>query len=197
MKEHFVTILTTLAIFLVGLFTGIWTQSIKPLPPPHIPFMGEFGDPHGGPQGERMKEMHEAMVAAEPEILAFEGKVNAIVDEYRGKIKAVLTKDQLPKMDQFVFEPPNIVSRAGETHGPMGPPMAGPLRFVGMMIYKPTLTAMTDELQLDEAQKAKVESLLRERREKILTLVDTTPLPSIMAGRKAAKPTGEPDKGKP
>jgi len=197
MKEHFVTILTTLAIFLVGLFTGVWTQNIKPLPPPHIPFMGEFGDFHGGPQGDRMREMHEAMVASEPEILAFEGKVNVIVDEYRGKIKAILTKDQLPKMDQFVFEPPNIVSRAGETHGPMGPPMAGPLRFVGMMIYTPTLTAMPDELPLDEGQKAKVESLLRERREKILALVDTTPLPSIMADHKAFRQPMDADKGKP
>jgi|GEM_PF-5735152 len=226
MKDNIYTIIITLVIFLIGLCTGIWTQTIRPLPPPNAPFMGEFGS-HDfmGIHHEKMDEMHKAMAEAAPEIQAFENKINDIVNEYREKIKAVLTKDQLPLLDQFLPEssdivtstehgqmsgsttarvsrdgsitltttstepntmtgstgmPPQITVLArGGAFSPPPPFIAGPIRFVGMIIYKPTLEAMTTVLKLDEKQKAKIETLLRERREKIINLVDTTPPPSL------------------
>jgi hypothetical protein len=62
-----------------------------------------------------------------------------------------------------------------------------PQRLFRMIVLSRELDEMTQELKLDEAQRGRVLDLLRERREKFLSLVDQVPSPSVILSRLASQ----------
>jgi hypothetical protein len=210
MKENLHVVIITVLLFGAGLFTGVWTQRVKPAPPPPVPFMGEFGGArgHGGegeralPSPERAREMREQMEAQRPQIEAFQAKMEAIEKAFRARLEAILKPEQKARFAQVLPHPggpqgapPEGPGRGeppmGGPQGPReGPGMAGPGHgpaggpggpgFMGWVVYKPALERLSSELGLDAKQKAQAEELFKQRRAELLNLVDTAPPPSAV-----------------
>lgn len=194
MKDKFSIILITVILFVGGLITGIWTQKIRPTPPPHIPIMGEFMGDHfnmPAPSPEEIKKME----ALKPQMEAFKNKIENIQADFRGKVKNVLSEDQKPKWNALVEKLKEIKGLMDENRmedkkipffGKEPPEhirrhmfMDGGPEFFGVMIYKPVLEKLSVELNLDSNQKKLIEALLHERRQNIINLIDSTPPPSM------------------
>ena len=58
-------------------------------------------------------------------------------------------------------------------------PGPGELRFVGMVIYRPVLDLLSEQLKLTDDQKGKADAILKERREALLKFVDENPPPTL------------------
>src|SRR5215467_12191889 len=118
MKEQVHIVLITVGLFASGLLMGIWTQRTRPIPPPPTPVLGEFGPgPElgiraggnapgiGGFAIGRFAPGHPATVVTinrnitelEPKIRAFQGAVDVIEKEFRGKLGKLLTAEQRRK----------------------------------------------------------------------------------------------------
>lgn len=138
MKENLNVVIITVLLFAAGLCTGVWTQRVKPAPPPPIPFMGEFDGRHGkgaGPAAgmpavERLREMRQQMEAARPQIEAFRAKMEVIEKSFRSKLEAILKPEQKARLAQVFPQPKPPQDRSqggpGEAAGRGEPPRAGP-----------------------------------------------------------------------
>jgi hypothetical protein len=205
MSERLQVIATTVIVFLLGLGVGVWTQRMRPMPPP-IHLMGEFGfegpPPFGPPGMSRLdrpgppppaqwmlgfgqgppistRQIRARIEALQPQIEAFRHKVDAIEEDFHTKLDALLTPEQRSKL--------NIMGTSMR-HGPPPPPIPGCAGemgdlFVPMVIYLPTLDRLTEVLQLDENQRDQLKTLMIERRNQLLALVDHTAPPSFSLGR--------------
>jgi uncharacterized membrane protein len=199
MRDKIVVILITLAVFLGGLITGVWTQKVRPSPPPPIPVLGElFGDRFAmhSPSPEEIARMEKKMEALKPEMDAFVKRMSDMQADFREKVRTVLREDQKKKWDMLIEKREATGAMWSGNENNKGreelrdqPRMPFPghmfagkhddMDFVAIMIYKPLLEKLSKELGLDSGQREQVESLLRERRQKIIELVDLTPPPSI------------------
>lgn len=192
MKETLRIILLTLAIFIAGVCAGLSLHGIFRMPPPPFGPLGEIrpGSPpwgHGGPGREpwsqdKMREMKAEMEKLQPEIDAFQAKVQAIETNFRTKLDTLLTPEQrklLPPSPQM-GEKSSRPGGMGRAPSPFGGPLEGLAIFT---IIRPALDHLTDELKLTVPQQVALKQLLLERRQQFLDLVDTTPPPSLKLGR--------------
>lgn len=203
MSERLQVVAITVAVFAAGLVVGVWTQRMRPMPPPPLPPMGEFGPPgfgpgmfapvppppwmlgfgHGPPISPR--QMRARIEALQPQIEAFRKSVGAIESDFRGKLDAMLSSGQKHKLDdlrQSMPPPPGpMPGCAGEAGHP----------FIPMVIYRPVLDRLGEVLGLDEKQRDQLKTLFIERRNRLLELVDRTPPPSFRLGRIFAESAGE------
>jgi hypothetical protein len=194
MRGNVLVVLATVALFVAGLFVGVWTQRTRPVPPPPLGPMGEFGQAHhpgftaapvtrrapwfvgNGPGGHRPvspQEIRKQMSILMPQIADFQQKVDAIEQQFRTSFDSILTPDQKQKLD-------TITKRLASFPDPLPgcAPGMGPI-FVSMVIYRPTLEHLSDDLALSEPQQHQLMDLLTARRNNLLALVDATPPPSF------------------
>jgi hypothetical protein len=193
MSERLQVVATTIVVFLLGLAVGIWTQRMRPMPPPPIRVMGEFGPPapgrfgppppppwmmgfgQGPPPGPG--EVRIRVAALQPQIDAFRHSVETIEEGFRKQLDALLTSEQRSKLHELEapmpMPPPPLPGCAGEM---------GNL-FVPMIIYRPTLDRMTALLRLDPQQHDQLRKLMVDRRNRLLALIDETPPPSFKLGQ--------------
>jgi hypothetical protein len=196
MRGNVLVVLATIALFLAGLFVGVWTQRSKPVvPPPPLGPMGEFDPAHhpgfapapatrgspwfvGGPgsgshQPVSPQELRERISTIMPQIADFQQKVEAIEQRFRTAFDAILTPDQKQKLDA-------ITKRLASFPNPLPgcAPGMGPI-FVSMVIYRPTFEHLSGDLTLDDRQQHQLMDLLTARRNSLLALVDATPPPSF------------------
>lgn len=188
----------TLVVFLVGLGAGIWTQHLRPLPPPPALPLGEFGAFHGAPSPagdplrfplspEKAAELQAIGERLRPQIKAFEEKLSALEGEFRAQFEAILTPEQKklfanrPPLPSF--GPPG----GGGQPGPMLDALGGLAFFT---IITPALNYLNKELNLTVDQQARLKELLGARRQAFLNLVDSTPPPSLELGRLVLPPPG-------
>jgi len=231
MKEQFPIVLITVGLFVAGLLMGIWTQRTRPIPAPPAPVLGEFGPL--APPGLRVEQyapgkggfamgrfspghpaaivtMNKHIAELEPKIREFQGAVDSIEKEFRGKLDKLLTPEQRTKLAAIEAEaapetagpgplpPPQLeLEEQGVVPAPPPPPGAEGQRFVvgfhtpfpvggwlmmSMIIYQPSLDHLTSELKLDAAQQAAVKDLMVERRTELLALIDKSPPPTLGFG---------------
>ena len=194
MRGNVLVVLATVALFVAGLFVGVWTQRTRPVPPPPVGPMGEFGQAHHpgfqaapatgrapwfvgtGPGGHRPvspQEIRQQMAILMPQIADFQQKVDAIEQQFRTSFDAILTSDQKQKLD-------TITKRRASFPDPLPgcAPGMGPI-FVSMVIYRPTFEHLSEDLTLNDKQQHRLMDLLTDRRNKLLALVDATPPPSF------------------
>ncbi len=195
MRGNVLIVLATVALFVAGLFVGVWTQRSRPVPPPPVGPMGEFGQAHhpgfaaapaprrapwfvggtgaGGHRPVSPQEIRKQMAILMPQIADFQQKVDAIEQQFRTSFDAILTPEQKQKLD-------TITKRLASFPDPLPgcAPGMGPI-FVSMVIYRPTFEHLSEDLTLDDQQQHQLMDLLSERRNKLLALVDATPPPSF------------------
>jgi hypothetical protein len=194
MRGNVLVVLATVTLFVAGLFVGVWTQRNRPVPPPPLGPMGEFGQAHHpnfaaapatrrapwfvgpGSSGHRPvspQEIRKQMAILMPQIADFQQKVDAIEQQFRTSFDAILTPEQRQKLD-------TITKRLASFPDPLPgcAPGMGPI-FVSMVIYRPTLDHLSEDLTLDEKQQHQLMDLLTARRNNLLALVDATPPPSF------------------
>ncbi len=202
MRGNLVVVLATVALFVAGLFVGVWTQRSRPVPPPPVGPMGEFGQAHhpgtapapagppaapapgrqpwfvggngtGGHSPISPQELRKRLDDLIPQIADFQQKVDAIEQRFRTAFDAILTPDQKQKLD-------TITKRLASFPDPLPgcAPGMGPI-FVSMVIYRPTLEHLSEDLALDDKQRQQLLDLLTARRNSLLALVDATPPPSF------------------
>lgn len=182
MKENIHIVIITLVLFLAGMLTGIWTQKTKATPPPPLPFMGEFAKgPHGSMSPKMPEEVSNMKGQGEKQQSAIEGfeqKLTAIMTDARSKIETVLTPEQKTKFAEFQKD--HELPRFG------GMPFRGfpEPHFAGLFIYKPQIERLATELKLDDGQRARVDEILKARRQAIIDLLDSNPPPSATFGRR-------------
>lgn len=209
MKEHWKTALVALAIFIAGLGTGIFSQHLHPRPVGIAP-----GEPPG-PRLHVMREFRGAdvlMQAPQPfnvplpppqnaDVEAYEKKLAEITVSYREKIRSFLDDSQKAKFDEIAepAEPPP--HKLAGPPPPLPPiphgegrrdvlfvrtaPSGGELRFVGMIIFRPILDHLTEQLKLSDEQRAGIEKTMRERRDAVVQFVDANPPPTVRFTLKA------------
>jgi uncharacterized membrane protein len=199
MNEKLQIVLITVAVFLAGILTGVWTQRTPPVPAPPMPVMGEFAAVHGhrmypwlwyegGPaEGLSPQEMQLRLLAIRPRLEAFRHKVRVIEQDFRSNFEQILTSEQKATLLDM------IAHRPKPRPAPLLPGCAGEIGhpFVSMIIYRPVLDRLTIKLNLSEAQRSKLRALLLERRKRLLDLLDTTPPPSFELGALVAQPRPE------
>ncbi len=191
MRDNLRVILITVALFLSGLLVGIWTQKVRPIPPPPFGPMSEFGGqsisgfpgpPPGLPPWIRNspnepppspEEIRKRMAVLEPQVEAFRKSVDAIEQQFRSSFEAILNSEQKQKFDVIkarIANLPELLPGCGQIMGPV---------FVSMVIYRPLLDRFTEDLGLVDQQQKQLKDLLIDRRNKLIALVDETPPPSF------------------
>jgi len=201
MRNNLRVILITVALFLSGLLVGIWTQAVRPLPPPPFGPMSEFGGQSlpgfpGPPPGlppwmqtspneppPSPEEIRRRMAILEPQFEAFRKNVDAIEQQFKSSFEAILNPEQKHKFEVIknrLANLPDLLPGCGPIMGPV---------FVSMVIYRPLLEHFTEDLGLDDKQQNQLKDLLIDRRNKLITLVDETPPPSFKL-EKVIEPSG-------
>jgi hypothetical protein len=131
------------------------------------------GPSTGGNSPISPQELRNQISKLMPQIEDFQQKVDAIEQQFRTAFEAILTPAQKMKLDA-------ITKRLASFPDPLPgcSPGMGPI-FVSMVIYRPTLEHLSDDLSLDQKQHQQLMDLLTARRNSLLTLVDSTPPPSF------------------
>jgi hypothetical protein len=127
----------------------------------------------------------------------FKRRLDEIEDDFRARLEAILSPEQREQLSKL-FRPtggawltpmPPPMAKSGPVAPPLAIPAFGsagslsPSRFVSIVIYRPLLDRMTEELQLDVRQQDAARQLLIERRERTIALVDEMPPPSLRLGQ--------------
>jgi len=134
-------------------------------------FIGGTGA--NGHQPVSPQELRTQIEGIIPQIADFQQKVDAIEQRFRTSFDAILTPEQKQKLD-------TITKRLASFPDPLPgcAPGMGPI-FVSMVIYRPTLEHLSEDLSLDDKQREQLKDLLTSRRDSLLALVDATPPPSF------------------
>lgn len=194
MKDLLRVSLITLIAFLCGAGVGIWTQRLKPIPPPPIGPFGEINFPSERKRPpispEKAAELEEATKRLQPEIEAYQKQLDGLEQDFRVKFEALLTPEQHQRLRQIL--PPHLHPRPPDPRGRPGhhPQFDG--GFFGALtiftIITPAQEMLTRELGLDAGQQAQLKTLLIERRNRFLAFVDANPPPSLKLGRMVPRP---------
>ena len=190
MKDNWQPIAIALGIFVAGLLTGIWSQRIRGGPPhPPIGVMTEFGP---GPMSgaARFAAPVDPPSAA---VAEYEQKLDKLISAYRERMRAALKPEQREAFDRLASGPHFAARMPPPPMPPMPPggpergdvffvrtaPGGGELRFVGLIIYRPFLDLLSNQLKLDDEQRAALGKVMEERRGELLKFVDATPPPTV------------------
>jgi hypothetical protein len=167
----------------------------------YAPGIGEFAVERFSPgYPAAMVTVNRNIAELEPKIREFQGAVDSIEKEFRGKLDKLLTPEQQKTLASIEAE--EAPETAGQ--GPLPPPplqmeghaaegqhfMVGfhaPFPFGGwlmmsMIIYQPSLDHLASKLKLDPAQQDAVKQLMVERRANLLALIDKSPPPTLGFG---------------
>jgi hypothetical protein len=151
--------------------------------------------------------MNRNIAELEPKIREFQGAVDSIEKEFRGRLDKLLTPEQRKRLASIEAEgapetaeasplpPPPLAFEGPEaTPPPPLPPGDGNRPFfvrfhapfpvggwliMSMIVYQPSLQHLTSEFELDPVEQAAVKQLMVERRTELLALIDKSPPPTL------------------
>jgi hypothetical protein len=190
MKDNWQPIAIALGIFIAGLLTGIWSQRIRGgAPHPPIGIMREF---RPGPMSETAT-FEAPLEPPSAEVGEYEQKLDKLISAYRERMRALLKPEQREAFDRLASGPHFTAGMPPPPMPPLPPggaargdvfyvrtaPGGGELRFVGLIIYRPFLDLLSNQLKLDDEQRAALGKVMEERRGDLLKFVDATPPPTV------------------
>ncbi len=183
----------TLVGFIGGVAAGIWYEGHRPLPPPPVPFMSEFGRPLPPPSHRppvNRKELVARIEALRPQLEAFRRRMDEIGSQFDRDFDLLLNPEQKAKH----------AAELRRRRASRGTPDTRPLSddeitrimrdqaewtVLGDVVIPFRLDRLTREFKLDDGQREKVRRLLLTRRTQFLELVDSSPPPSVGLSRLA------------
>lgn len=206
MKPRLLITGLTVTVFGAGYAAGLWTERTRPVPPPPAPLMGEFSGKHAPVPGKTSTSssarspLNRAQLAAEierlrPQIDGYRQRLDALDAEFDRELIAHLTPEQAATytaaQKRRAERSAKGAAQAAAKHDPLTDEEIDQLRqrslYGVLWMIAPTMKqdSLIKDLKLTEAQQLKTRELLRDRREKFLAIVDSTPPPSIMLSRLA------------
>jgi hypothetical protein len=206
MKPRLLITGLTVTVFGAGYAAGLWTERTRPVPPPPAPLMGEFSAKHASAPGKTptpastRSPLNRAQLAAEierlrPQIDGYRQRLEALDVEFDRELIAHLTPEQAitytAAQKRRADRSAKGAAQAAAKHDPLTDDEIEQLRqrslFGVLWMIAPTMKqdSLIKDLKLTDAQQLKTRELLRDRREKFLAIVDSTPPPSIMLSRLA------------
>lgn len=213
MKRALVISGLTVVVFAIGYIAGLRTERTRPVPAPPATLMGEFtskaatvpsvaaaAKASGTQAAPARSPQNRAQLVAEierlrPQIDSYRQRLDQIDAEFDGQLAAMLTSEQrthyaagqkrrAERMAKGLAEVATGVK-------PLTDDEIDQLRqrsLSGVLwMVAPTMKhdSLVKELKLDAEQQTKARELLKQRREKFLAIVDSTPPPSILLSRLA------------
>ena len=159
-----------------------------PLPPPPGLVGAEFAHPRLPETAWRDRPINRAdlvkrIESIKPQLDAFRAQMTVIEDGFMRDFNQILTPDQRKYHDEHAKKRPSGPKESGP---PLTDDEVANLLFeqsahtlfwdvvVGMR-----LDSLTRDYRLDDTQREKVRVLLKERREKVIALIDSSPPPSV------------------
>ncbi len=227
MKRSLVIAGLTVAVFAAGYFAGLRVERNRPVPAPPASLMGEFSGKSAGtgstatpakqnpPQsGSARSPQNRAQLVAEierlrPQIDSYRQRIEMLDAEFDRELAAVLTPEQQTSYVAGQKRRAERMARGAAEMAsgvtPLTDDEIDQLRLRSLYgvlsMVAPTMKqdSLIKDLKLDAEQQVKARDLLRQRREKFLAIVDSTPPPSILLSRlapAAQRLAVEPSKGK-
>lgn len=207
----------TVVMFGAGYGARVYTERSRCQVPPAPALLGELTTPPKSaavaskPLPSPERPPNAAKLAAEievlrPQIEAFQKRMEEIDADMDKKLLALLKPEQMPLWEKMLKrrveyrekEEAGIGINAGEnllTTEQIASLQQRPLyKLLAVTVVPQRLVWLAGDLKLDEAQQVAAKEILRERREKFLELVDSSPPPSLTLSRLAplARRLGEP-----
>jgi hypothetical protein len=214
MKSRVFIALLTVVMFGAGYGARLWMDCSQCTVPPAPALLGELTT--AKPAAAKAKNSNPekppnaAKLAAEierlrPQIEAFRTRMDQIDEEMDQQVLALLKPEQKPFFDKMLKrrveyrekEEAGITSDHLLTTEQIASLQQRPLyKLLAVVAVPQRLDWLAHDLKLDDPQKEKAREILRERREKFLALIDSSPPPSLTLSRLAplAKQLGEPKK---
>ena len=213
MKRALVISGLTVVVFAMGYIAGLRTERTRPVPAPPAPLMAEFtgkaatgpaiataAKPSGPQAASARSPQNRAQLVAEierlrPQIDSYRQRLDQIDAEFDGQLAAILTPEQRTHYTTGQKRRAQRMAKgfaevaAGVT--PLTDDEIDQLRqrsLSGVLwMVAPTMKhdSLVKDLKLDAEQQIKARELLKQRREKFLAIVDSTPPPSILLSRLA------------
>jgi hypothetical protein len=213
MKRPLVISGLTVVVFAIGYIAGLRTERSRPVPAPPTTLMGEFtskavtvpatataAKPNGPQAASARSPQNRAQLVAEierlrPQIDSYRQRLDQIDAEFDGQLAAILTPEQRTHYAAGQKRRAERMAKGlAEVAGGVKPltddeidqlrqrSLSGVLWMVA-----PTMKhdSLVKDLKLDAEQQTKARELLKQRREKFLAIVDSTPPPSILLSRLA------------
>lgn len=201
MRQFVVVAAITLIGFAAGSAAGMWYERHRPLPPPPVPFMGEF---HGrGPRNASQKgkapmpinraDLIKRIASLQPQLESFQHGTEAIDRQFDRDFDLILNPDQKAKHAQRMDDPRR--HREKKKTDSTKPLSDDQINFmmrdqadwtvVSYVVIPFRLDYLTREYKLDDDQREKTRVLLRTRRGQFFELVDSSPPPSVNLSRLA------------
>jgi hypothetical protein len=207
--------ITTLTIVMFGAGYGarIWNERSRCPVPPAPPLLGEISTGNSAAKVKTTppeRPPNAAKIAAEieqlrPSIEAFRKGIEEMDAEMDRQLIALLKPEQMPLWDKMLKR--RIEYTQKEEAGIEGDNLLTaeqiaslqqrPLyKLLAVVVVPQRLEWLAHDLKFDEEQKKKAWDILQLRREKFLTLIDSSPPPSLRLSRLAplAQRLGEPKK---
>jgi hypothetical protein len=213
MKRSLVITGVAAAVFSAGYIAGLRTERSRPLPAPPAPLMGEFSfKPAPAPADTKASKLspatstparapqNRAQLVAEidrlrPQIDSYRQRIDKLDAEFDQELSAVLTPDQQKSYSAAQKRRAERMAKGAAEVASASAPLTDDeidhLRqrslFGVLWMVAPTMKhdSLVKDLKLDAEQQVKARELLRQRREKFLAIVDSTPPPSILLSRLA------------
>ena len=206
MKQRLLIAGLTATVFTVGYTAGRWVESNRPVPAPPAPLMGEFSSKRSPAPGDTRapsaarSALNRTQLAAEierlrPQIESYRQRIETLDTDFDRDLAAILTPEQqatyAASQKRRAERMAKGAAEAAAKTAPLTDDEIDQLRqrslFGVLWNVAPSMKqdSLIKDLKITEAQRPKTLELLRQRREKFLAIVDSTPPPSIMLSRLA------------
>ena len=188
MKQRLIVAIFTTAVFCIGYFAGTWREGARPLPPPPGLVGAEFAHPRQPETAWRERPINRADLikridSIKPQLDAFRSQMMVIEDGFMHDVNQLLTPDQRKYHEEHAKKRPSSPKESG-------PPLSDE-EVANLLFEQPAhnllwdvvlgmrLDSLTRDYRLDDTQREIVRALLKERREKVIVLIDSSPPPSV------------------
>jgi hypothetical protein len=199
MKQFLLVAFMTIIGFAAGFGGRVWQERHAPLPPPPGTFLSEFGGPRAQSHDHPLDraQLIAEIAKMKPQIEAYTARMSAIDDEFNKSLQTVLTDEQKNAASdrQKKHDAEKSGRPAPDNSKPLSDDQITHLRqrpfhaMVFTVVIPLKLDELNHEYHFDDAQTAKVTSLLKTRRDEFLSLVDSVPPPSLELSRLAPEVT--------
>jgi len=189
MKQRLVVAVFTIIVFCAGYFAGAWRELRRPLPPPPGLVGAEFAGPRQpGSTLWRDRPINRAdlikrIESLKPQLDEFHSRMTAIESGFSHDFGQLLTPEQRTRHEERAKRRPSGPKESGP---PLTDDEVGSLLFeqpahtlLTEVVIAIRLDGLTRDYRLDDAQREKVRALLRERRDKVIALIDSSPSPTV------------------